>query len=99
MSPDDRPPAAPAPLAGQPPSLRPRPARRRRTAPTRRSGQDPVVDCAVYVDGFRQAPVTPEDALGVAAETGGFVWLGLYEPSQSEMDAISGRYGLHPLAV
>ena len=42
---------------------------------------------------------TPEDALRVAAEHGGFVWLGLYEPTEDELDAISARYGLHPLAV
>ena len=35
----------------------------------------------------------------MATESGGFVWLGLYEPTQAELDAISGRYGLHPLAV
>jgi magnesium transporter len=94
---------APLPMpptgGGEPPSLRPRPAGRRRQAPTRGRGVDAVVDCAVYVDGLRQAPVTPEDALRVATESGGFVWLGLYEPTQEELDAISGRYGLHPLAV
>jgi magnesium transporter len=89
------PPSAPGDL----PTLRPRPAGRRRQAPTRARGEDAVVDCAVYVDGRRQAPVTADDALRVADETGGFVWLGLYEPTQDELDAISGRYGLHPLAV
>jgi magnesium transporter len=92
-------PIPPALTDGGPPSLRPRPAGRRRQSPTRARGQDAVVDCAVYVDGLRQAPVRPEDALRVATETGGFVWLGLYEPTQEELDAISGRYGLHPLAV
>jgi len=86
-------------LVGRPPALRPRPEVRQRTTRTRRSSEDAVVDCAVYVDGRRQAPVTPEDALRVARETGGFVWLGLYEPTQAELDAISGSYGLHPLAV
>jgi magnesium transporter len=93
------PPTAPAPLAGVTPTLRPRPPGRRSGAPARRSGQETVVDCAVYVEGLRQAPVTPEDALRIVTETGGFVWLGLHEPSQSELDAIAGRYGLHPLAV
>jgi magnesium transporter len=89
----------PPTAGGEPPSLRPRPAGRRRQSPTRARGEDAVVDCAVYVDGRRQAPVPPEEALRVATETGGFVWLGLYEPTQAELDAISGRYGLHPLAV
>jgi magnesium transporter len=105
MSADDRstaPPEAPAlplPPANEPPSPRPRPAGRERRESTRQGGTDPVVDCAVYVDGHRQAPVGPEEALRVATETGGFVWLGLYEPSQDELDAISGLYDLHPLAV
>ncbi|MDP9392047.1 MAG: magnesium/cobalt transporter CorA [Actinomycetota bacterium] len=43
--------------------------------------------------------MTPQEALQVAADTGGFVWLGLYEPSQGELDSIADQYGLHPLAV
>jgi magnesium transporter len=92
-------PMPPAVPPDGPPSLRPRPVGQESKAPTRRSGEGAVVDCAVYVDGRRQAPVTPEDALRVATERGGFVWLGLYEPTQEELDAISGRYDLHPLAV
>jgi magnesium transporter len=93
----------PAHLAGSPPArlptLRPRPAGAPKSTPVRRSGEDVVVDCAVYVDGRRQAPVPPEDALGTAIAQGGFVWLGLYEPTEEELTAISERYGLHPLAV
>ncbi|MCW2580365.1 MAG: corA [Blastococcus sp.] len=92
-------PLPPSPLADHSPTLGPRPAGRQRKPSARKGGENPVVDCAVYVDGHRQAPVTAEDALGLAIESGGFVWLGLYEPTQAEFDAISGRYGLHPLAV
>jgi magnesium transporter len=92
-------PLGPSPLADHSPTPRPRPAGRQRQPPARQDGEDVVVDCAVYVDGHRQAPVTAEDALRLATESGGFVWLGLYEPTQAEFDAISGRYGLHPLAV
>ncbi|HYH92479.1 MAG TPA: CorA family divalent cation transporter, partial [Candidatus Saccharimonadales bacterium] len=81
------------------PELRPRPAGAPKTTPVRRQGEDVVVDCAVYVDGRRQDPVAPEDALEVAVTKGGFVWLGLYEPTEDELTAISARYGLHPLAV
>jgi len=96
----DTPPAHPAgpPPATLPP-LRPRPAGAPKATPVRRAGQDVVVDCAVYVDGRRQAPVAPEHALRAAAGLGGFVWLGLYEPTEDELTAISERYGLHPLAV
>ncbi|CAA9250395.1 MAG: Magnesium and cobalt transport protein CorA [uncultured Blastococcus sp.] len=90
---------SPPPFADHSPGTRPRPAGRRRQAPARVGGGTAVVDCAVYVDGHRQAPVTPETALHVAGEAGGFVWLGLYEPTEAEFDAISGRFGLHPLAV
>src|SRR4051794_24254173 len=81
------------------PTLRPRPAGAPKATPVRREGQDFVVDCAVYVDGRRQPPVAPEDALDAATAHDGFVWLGLYEPTEDELTAISERYGLHPLAV
>ncbi|TFV63334.1 UNVERIFIED_ORG: magnesium/cobalt transporter CorA [Bacillus sp. AZ43] len=81
------------------PTLRPRPAGAPRSRPPRPAGEDVVVDCAVYVRGVRQAPVSPEEALESARAEGGFVWLGLYEPTESELTAISERYGLHPLAV
>ncbi|RBY77991.1 magnesium and cobalt transport protein CorA [Blastococcus sp. TF02-09] len=81
------------------PGPRPRPAGRQPRTATRREGVDAVVDCAVYVDGRRQAPVEPGDALRVAREQGGFVWLGLYEPTEEELGALAEQYDLHPLAV
>jgi magnesium transporter len=81
------------------PGPRPRPAGREPRMSTRREGIPAVVDCAVYVDGRRQAPVEPEEALRAAREQGGFVWLGLYEPTEEELGAIAARYDLHPLAV
>jgi magnesium transporter len=98
-TPQDLPTQAPRRSEGSLPALRPRPVGAPRSTPTRRPGQEVVVDCAVYVDGARQAPVSPEDALDMAVREGGFVWLGLYEPTEEELTAISARYGLHPLAV
>jgi magnesium transporter len=43
--------------------------------------------------------VAPRDALRVATEAGGFVWLGLYEPTEAELSVYAEQYGLHPLAV
>jgi magnesium transporter len=87
-------------LAGKPPpSLRPRPAGAPRQVQSRPADVHAVVDCAVYVEGRRQAPVPGHEALRVAKEQGGFVWLGLYEPSEDELGAIAENYGLHPLAV
>ena len=91
--------ALPPPLQGRPPGVRPAPAGRQRREPSRRPDVDPVVDCAVYVEGRRQAPVHPAEALRVAAESGGFVWLGLFAPTEAELGAIAQDYGLHPLAV
>ncbi len=91
--------AAPPVAPDGPPGPRPRPAGREPRMATRQDGMPAVVDCAVYVDGDRQAPVEPEDALRIAQESGGFVWLGLYEPTEDEVGALARRYDLHPLAV
>ena len=80
------------------PSPRPRPAAHQ-TPPTRPAGMGAVVDCAVYVDGVRQERIPPGDALRVATERDGFVWLGLFTPSEDELTSIAEQYGLHPLAV
>src|SRR3954451_14799372 len=79
------------------PHARPRPAGGPRSA--RRAVGEAVVGCGVYVEGKRQEDVAPEDALDMAVALDGFVWLGLYEPSETELGAIASRYGLHPLAV
>jgi len=94
----DRASTAPGPESTRP-DPRPRPAGREPRTPTRGDGAGAVVDCAVYVEGRRQAPVEPEDALRVALEQGGFVWLGLYEPTEEELGSLAQRYDLHPLAV
>ncbi|HLM06032.1 MAG TPA: magnesium/cobalt transporter CorA [Blastococcus sp.] len=102
----EMPPAPRGPLAlpddapgGRSPTSRPRPAGRQQRTASRRPDVDAVVDCAVYVDGRRQGPVAPEDALRVATEAGGFVWLGLFAPTEAELGAIAQQYDLHPLAV
>jgi magnesium transporter len=88
----------PAPGA-RPPGLRPRPAGSEPQGSSRAPDIDLVVDCAVYVDGERHEPDHPHEALRYAAEKGGFVWLGLFEPTEGELTEIAARYGLHPLAV
>ncbi len=90
---------APRELPTEPPSTRPRPEGRPRTTPSRPDDVGPVVDCAVYVDGRREPPVEPYEALRVAADKGGFVWLGLYAPTEQELGEIAEHYRLHPLAV
>ncbi|MER5636048.1 magnesium/cobalt transporter CorA [Kitasatospora sp. NPDC002227] len=60
-----------------------------------------IVDRATYRDGHRtEGPADLSDALAAARATpGAYVWLGLYEPTQEELDLVSEEFGLHPLAV
>ena len=57
-----------------------------------------VVASYVYRDGqrVREAPLTPE---GMALQPGEFVWVGLYDPTDAEIDVLVERFKLHPLAV
>jgi magnesium transporter len=57
-----------------------------------------VVASYVYRDGqrVREAPLTPA---GLALEPGEFVWVGLYDPTDAEIDVLVERFNLHPLAV
>ena len=59
-----------------------------------------VVDFASYVNGSRHGSYTDAaEALADARASGGFVWLGLYEPSAAEFNNIAEVFDLHPLAV
>ena len=62
-----------------------------------------IVDSAVYRDGARvplechvhdYATMRRE-----AAERDGFVWIGLHQPSQDELNEVAAAFGLHRLAV
>ncbi|MDT0437506.1 MULTISPECIES: magnesium/cobalt transporter CorA [Streptomyces] len=59
-----------------------------------------IVDCAIYRDGRRtEGPEDFSDALDEARAAGGFVWIGLHEPSEREFGLVTEEFGLHPLAV
>jgi magnesium transporter len=59
-----------------------------------------IVDCAIYRDGRRrEGPEDFSDALGEARAAGGFVWVGLHEPTAKEFDLVTQEFALHPLAV
>ncbi|MGI5371081.1 magnesium transporter CorA [Streptomyces sp. A244] len=59
-----------------------------------------IVDCAIYREGQRtEGPEDLSDALGEARTAGGFVWIGLHEPTEGEFDHVTREFGLHPLAV
>ncbi|KUM71501.1 magnesium/cobalt transporter CorA [Streptomyces griseorubiginosus] len=59
-----------------------------------------IVDCAIYREGHRtDGPEDLSDALDEARSAGGFVWIGLHEPSEQEFELVTKEFGLHPLAV
>ena len=62
-----------------------------------------IVDNALYRDGVRVDCGLPSDDLaGVRTKATGpadFVWVGLYDPTEHELEAVADLYDLHPLAV
>ena len=59
-----------------------------------------IVDCAVYEEGLRRAGDLPLAEAGEASERdGSFVWIGVFEPSADEFDAVRREFDLHELAV
>jgi magnesium transporter len=62
-----------------------------------------IVDSALYRKGQRIEvdcfPHEFEKIRAEATEEGDFVWVGLYKPSEGELDDVAKSFGLHPLAV
>jgi len=59
-----------------------------------------IVDCAVYEDGCRRAGELPLTDAGEAARCeDAFVWIGVFEPTEAEFDAVRREFDLHELAV
>jgi magnesium transporter len=59
-----------------------------------------IVDSALYQNGNRVAgPSDISDLVDIARTSGGFVWLGLAEPTQGEFEHVVGELNFHPLAV
>lgn len=57
-----------------------------------------IVDCAVYQAGER-SDVSLDHAKEARLRDGAFVWIGLYEPSREELEAVASEFELHELAV
>jgi magnesium transporter len=74
---------------------------RRQQIPVRPEDVAHVVDCGVYVDGERlPGQWSPLDAITeVRRRRAGFVWIGLYEPGEEQLQGIAEVFGLHELAV
>jgi len=60
-----------------------------------------IVDCAQYHEGSRRqsGTLSIEDAAREAREGDGFVWLGLHEPEDEELNRVGEAFGLHELAL
>ena len=59
-----------------------------------------IIDCAHYQDGRRRDEgAVPLEEAAARCRQGGFVWLGLFEPSQEELAQVRDTFGLHELAV
>jgi magnesium transporter len=86
---------------------------RRRYLPNIRSARQPqaplapvptepsssVIAWAWYVDGVRKPAESLSEAARLACDGKGFVWLGLKDPEDSDVLALSSQFDLHPLAV
>ena len=58
-----------------------------------------IVDYALYKDGRRYTePSNLPELITKAKSEGGFVWLGLAEPTKEEFDKIAGDFNFHQLA-
>lgn len=59
-----------------------------------------IVDSALYQNGIRVVgPSDISDLVDIARTSGGFVWLGLSEPTHDEFEHVVGELNFHPLAV
>jgi magnesium transporter len=59
-----------------------------------------IVDVALYREGIRiPAPTDISDQVEIARKDGGFVWVGLAQPTQEEFDHVVGELNFHPLAI
>ncbi|MCI4656784.1 magnesium and cobalt transport protein CorA [Cryobacterium algoricola] len=59
-----------------------------------------LIDNAVYVDGRRLAtPASLDETYATLTECGGFAWIGMYRPEETEVRSIASEFQLHHLSV
>ena len=59
-----------------------------------------LVDWAFYRDGYRDRKIgSYVDALTRARRGDGFVWIGLFQPTEQQLAVIGSEFRLHPLAL
>ncbi len=60
---------------------------------------DAAVDWGLYHDGVRQHAADFTAAVEAARDGRGFVWLGLHDPTQQQLEQLGEVFDLHPLAL
>lgn len=58
-----------------------------------------VIAAYVYGEGQRIREIDFRDPASLELEPGQYAWIGLFEPTQAELDVLQRRFHLHPLAV
>src|SRR3990172_10407478 len=59
-----------------------------------------IVDSALYVDGRRASDRLDIKGAALAArQSGAFVWIGMFEPTPEEFEAVRQEFELHELSV
>jgi magnesium transporter len=59
-----------------------------------------IVKCAAYEEGIRHGEdLSLAEATALAKGDGAFAWIGLFEPTEEELDSIAREFDLHELAV
>ena len=59
-----------------------------------------IVDNGIYVDGVRtENPRSLDETFRLMRSRGGMGWIGLYRPTEPELQAVAQEFGLHELAV
>ena len=58
-----------------------------------------LINCVVYQKGRKLGDIPKEDISEYIGRPDCFVWVGLVDPTASEIDEMAEEFGLHPLAV
>ncbi|MEJ1090532.1 magnesium/cobalt transporter CorA [Microbacterium istanbulense] len=59
-----------------------------------------IIDNGIYVDGVRtENPRSLDETFRLMRSRGGMGWIGLYRPTEPELQAVAQEFGLHELAV
>lgn len=58
-----------------------------------------LVNAVRYLDGVATARGSVHELLAEASEHGGFVWAGIHDPGDTEIEELISVFGIHPLAV